>query len=679
MRFAVVFAACAACASNVKAPAPEAASAVDLQGIDRTVAPGDDFFAFANGAWMKTVEIPADRSSIGPGAILTELTAKRTSELIAQAAKAPKNDEEKKIGDYYDSFLDEAGIEAKGIAPLKPLLEKIAAISDKRQLSRALGETLRADVDVLNNTRLSTGNLFGLWVAQDFDDTKSYSGFLLQGGLGMPDRDYYLDESPHMAAIREAYQGYIASLLELASVSDAKAKAARIFALEKRIAGAHASRVESEDPQKGNNHWKRSDFASKAPGLDWEAFFAGAGLAKQPGLVVWHDHATIGLSALAGEVPLEVWKEYLTYHSIAEGAAYLPKAFVEADFAFRGKALSGTPQLRVRWKRAVSATDEALGEAVGKMYVARYFPPAEKARAQEMVGNLMRAFEKRIDALPWMSAPTKEKAKAKLAVLKVGVGYPDQWRDYSGLQIARGDALGNARRASLFEYQHNLAKLGTPVDRGEWVMNPQLVNAVNLPAMNALNFPAAMLQPPYFDASRPAVMDYGAIGAIMGHEVSHSFDNTGALFDASGMLRDWWTPGDLKHFEAAGKALAGQYDAYMPFADLHVRGKQTLGENIADVAGLSAAYDAYRLSMAGKEAPRLSGLSGDQQFFLSFAQSWRRKNREAALRQQIVVDGHSPAEYRADTVRNLDAWYAAFTVQPGQKLYLAPEARVHIW
>jgi len=341
--------------------------------------------------------------------------------------------------------------------------------------------------------------------------------------------------------------------------------------------------------------------------------------------------------------------------------------------------LSGTPELRVRWKRAVSATDDALGEAVGKIYVEKYFPPAEKARAEEMVRNLLGAFSKRIDALPWMAPATKAKAKAKLAVLKVGVGYPDKWRDYSGLQVIRGDALGNAQRALLFAYKFTLAKLGKPVDRGEWVMNAHLVNAVNLPAMNALNFPAAILQPPFFDPARAAVMDYGATGAVIGHEISHSFDNQGALFDAEGRLHNWWSEEDFAHFQAAGVALAKQYDAYAPFPDLHVRGEQTLAENIADVAGLSAAYDAYRLSLGGKEAPALAGLTGDQQFFISFAQSWRIKAREPQQRQQIVVDGHAPAEYRADTVRNLDAWYPAFDVQPGQKLFLTPEARVRMW
>jgi len=685
---AFVLAACvlaAACASTVKAPPPpkpaESASGpgIDLQGIDRSVAPGDDFAAFANGAWAKTAEIPPDRPSTGTGAVLGELTARRTADLIAEVSQDPKSEIARKVGDYYASFMDEATIEQKGLAPLQPALERIAQIKDKKELAKAFGETLRADVDVLNATNLYTDNLFGLWVAQDLDDPKNYAGFLLQGGLGMPDREYYLDGSRRMADLREAYKVYIAAILRLSGATGPEAKAARIFDLEKRIAQAHATRVESEDVLKGNNHWKRFDFISNAPGLDWEAFFAAAGLDGQQGFIVWQPDAATGISALVGEVPLEIWKEYLAYHAVAHLGQFLPKDLVDAGFAFYGKALSGTPELRVRWKRAVSATDDALGEAVGKIYVEKYFPPAEKARAEEMVRNLLGAFSKRIDALPWMAPATKAKAKAKLAVLKVGVGYPDKWRDYSGLQVIRGDALGNAQRALLFAYKFNLAKLGKPVDRGEWVMNAHLVNAVNLPAMNALNFPAAILQPPFFDPARAAVMDYGATGAVIGHEISHSFDNQGALFDAEGRLHNWWSEEDFAHFQAAGVALAKQYDAYAPFPDLHVRGEQTLAENIADVAGLSDAYDAYRLSLGGKEAPALAGLTGDQQFFISFAQSWRTKAREPQRRQQIVVDGHAPAEYRADTVRNLDAWYPAFDVQPGQKLFLTPEARVRMW
>jgi putative endopeptidase len=679
---------CASAPSQPQAPASAGAKeaappehGLDLSSIDRTVKPGDDFFRYANGGWIKSTEIPPDRSSWSNGGMLTELTAKRVSDLIQEAAQGASSGEAKKIGDTYASFMDEEAIEAKGLAPLRPKLDEIARIADKRQLARYLGATLRADVDVLNATQLYTDNLFGLWVAQDLDEPSRYSPFLLQGGLGMPDRDYYLNPSPKMAEVRSKYEAHVANMLKLAGVADAQGAARRIVELENRIAQAHWTVAQSESAKAGNNPWKRSDFAARAPGLDWDAFFAGAApeLARRQEFVVWQPSAITGISAAVGSQPLQVWKEYLNFHALLHDASFLPRAFVEENFDFRGKTLTGALKLRDRWKRAVSVTDASLGEAVGKLYVERYFPASEKARAEEMVRNEIAAFRRRIDALDWMSPGTKEKAKAKLSVLKVGVGYPDRWRDYSGLEVVRGDALGNWHRAELFQYRYAVSKLDQPVDRSEWVMNPHLVNAVNLPAMNALNFPAGILQPPYFDPQRPSVMDYASIGAIIGHEISHSFDNEGALFDADGKLHNWWTEQDYTHFRASSDQLARQYDAYRPFPDVHVNGEQTLGENIADLAGLAAAYDAYRISLGGKEAPPSRGLSGDQQFFLSFGQTWRNKTREPALRQQVVADGHSPAEYRADTVRNLDAWYAAFQPKPGESLYLAPADRVRMW
>jgi predicted metalloendopeptidase len=432
------------------------------------------------------------------------------------------------------------------------------------------------------------------------------------------------------------------------------------------------------DVVKGNNHWTRGT-SKKAPGLDWTAFFTEAGLGDQSVFVVWQPSAVTGISALVADQPLEVWKDYLGYHAIESASAFLPKAFGDEEFAFHTQVLTGTPKQRERWKRGVSFTSGALGDAVGKLYVQRHFPPSEKARAQEMVRNLMEAFRQRIDRLDWMAPETKARAKAKLATLKVGVGYPDKWLDYSGLEIVRGDALGNAARAELFRYRRNLKKLGQPIDRAEWVMTPQTVNAVNLPVMNAMNFPAAILQPPYFDSARTAAMNYGATGATIGHEVSHSFDDQGALFDETGKLQNWWTKEDFAHFQSSSAQLVKQYDGYRPFPDLAVNGKLTLSENIADVAGLAAAYDAYRLSLGGKPAPVVQGLSGDQQFFLAFTQSWRSKIREPALRQRILTDSHAPGQYRSDTVRNLDAWYDAFDVKPGRALYLAPADRVRVW
>jgi len=666
-------------ALTVAAPAARAAP-LHLEGIDRAVAPGDDFFRFANGAWLAATEIPADRSSYGTGAIVDELTLKRTADLIKGAAQdaAPQSSAHK-VGAYYAAYLDEATIESLGLKPLQPGLARIEAIGDRTALAQALGATLRADVDVLNSADLHTENLFGLWVAQDLSDPQRYSAFLLQGGLVMPDRDYYVNPSQKMADIRTQYQAHIANVLSLAQVTDAKARAQRVFELERRIAQAHASREESEDVLKGNNHWSVADFPKRAPGLDWNAYFAAAGLARQGEFVVWQPGALTGISALTASEPLESWKDWLRFHLIEHASPYLPKAFVDEHFAFHEHVLSGTPQPQPRWKLAVAETNQALGEAVGQLYVERYFPPSEKARAEAMVKHLLAAFAVRIDHLKWMAPQTRARAKAKLAALKVGVGYPDHWRSYAGLQVTARDAFGNAERARAFEYRRNLAKLGQPVDRSEWVMAPQEVNAVNLPAMNALNFPAAILQPPFFDPAREPVMDYGSIGAVIGHEISHSFDNQGALFDANGRLQNWWTKEDFAHFEAAGKQLAEQYDAYRPYPDIHVNGQQTLAENIADVAGLAAAYDAWRLTLNGKPPAGADGFSADQLFFLSFAQSWRNKLREPAMRRRIVTDGHAPGEYRADTVRNLDPWYAAFDVKSGQKLYLAPADRVRVW
>jgi predicted metalloendopeptidase len=654
---------------------------LDIAGMDRSVKPGDDFFGYANGTWLKEAEIPADRSSWGVGAILTELTDRRVAELIQRAAQAgaPAGSDLRKIGDYYASFMDSTAIDAAGLTPLRPTLDSIAAIGDQKDLARFLGTTLRADVDALNATNFYTENLLGLWVAQDLDQPSRYSPFLFQGGLGMPDRSYYVDTTSSMRAIRASYQEHVGAMLELAGIEDATRKASAIVGLETRIASAHWSREQSGDVSKGNNHWTRADFGSKAPGLDWETYFAAAGLDGPAQLVVWQPSAIIGISALIADEPLAVWKDYLTFHAVQSRAAVLPTAFVRETFGFFGPVLSGARKQRDRWKRAVAATNGALGFAVGRLYAARYFPPAEKARAEAMVANLIAAFRGRIDRLDWMAPATKQEAKAKLAVLKVGVGYPDRWPDYSGLEVRAGDAYGNAERAGLFQYRQRLARLGRPVDRSEWVMTPQTVNAVNLPAMNAMNFPAAILQPPFFDPKRPRVMDYGAIGAVIGHEVSHSFDNQGALFDARGRLRNWWTPADFKHFEASSAQLVAQYNGYRPFPDLAVNGKQTLGENIADLAGLAASYDAYHRSLRGRPAPWVQGFTGDQQFFVSFAQSWRGKVREPALRNRILTDGHAPAEYRASTVRNLDVWYRAFRIHPGEALYLAPADRVRVW
>ena len=652
----------------------------DLPTVDTSVRPGDAFFEYVNGAWLKATEIPADRSTVSDSVVLSDLADRRTREIIQQTA-GDKNAtaDAKKIADFYNAFMDEATIEKRGLEPLAAQLRAIAAIKDRKALSRVLGSQVRSDVDVLNNTDMDTDKILGLWVAQDLDDPSRYTAFLLQGGLGMPDREYYLDDSPAMTAIRDKYTPHLAKVLTLASIKDADAKAARIFDLEERIATAHAPRVDAFDVVKANNHWSRKDFDTRAPGIDWQEYFTAAGLGNQAQFTVWQPGAVTGISALVASQPIETWKEYLAARVIEHAAPYLPKAFVDERFEFYGKTLSGTLKPRDRWKRGIAVTNIALGDAVGKLYVAKYFPPAEKARAEAMVRDLIAAFSRRIDQLAWMAPETKAKAKAKLAVLRIGVGYPDQWTDYSTLEVRADDALGNALRAEVFETKRDLARLGKPVDRTEWVMTPQTVNAVNLPAMNAMNFPAAILQPPYFDPNRPVVMDYGSMGAVIGHEISHSFDDQGAQFDSTGKLLNWWKPEDFAHFKEASQQLAKQYDQYKPFPDLALNGQQVLSENIADLAGVAVAYDAWQLSLGGKPAPVVEGFSGDQQFFLSFGQSWRAKYRDPALRQQIITDGHAPDQYRALTVRNLDAWYQAFGVKSGDKLYLSPEQRVRIW
>ena len=652
-----------------------------VANMDRAVKPGDDFYLYANGEWIKRTVIPADRAEIGVFTALSDLSNKRTASLIEEAAKAhtPEGSSQHKIADLYNSYMDEAGIEVKGLTPLRPHLDAIAAIQNKTELAHALGESLRNDVDALNNTNFHTPNLFGLWVAPGFNDSDHYTAYLLQGGLQLPDREYYLGDNAHMRELRTKYQAHIAAMLKLAGFTDTEARAARIVELEHAIAEKHIPLEENEDIHKANNAWSEADFTTRAPGLDWAEYFRGAGLSHQQSFIVWQPTAFTGESALVASVSLDTWKDWLAYHLIEAYAGVLPKAFAEERFSFFGQALSGTPQQRPRWQRGVAVVNSFLGDEVGKIYAQRYFPPQAKAEAQAMVANIIAAFHKRIDALTWMAPSTKAEAQAKLDTLYVGIGYPESWRDYSDYEVKANDIFGNIWRGSLFNYHREVARLGTPVDRKEWSMTPQTVNAVNLPLQNALNFPAAILQPPFFDPKAPAAANYGAIGSVIGHEISHTFDTEGSAFDSKGRVRNWWTPADLAHFNAATAKLAAQYDTYQPFPDIHVNGKLTLAENIADVAGISAAYDGYRASLAGKAAPKQDGFSGDQQFFIAFAQNWGSKTRETSLRQQVLADQHAPGEYRADTVRNIDAWYASFGVKPGEKLYLAPPDRVRIW
>ncbi|MBS0275954.1 MAG: M13 family metallopeptidase [Proteobacteria bacterium] len=652
---------------------------IDTAAMDTSIKPGDDFYDYANGNWMKTAVIPPDLSSWGSFAMLAREVQLRNRGLMEEAGNAPEGSEARKVGDYYASFMDEAAIEKAGLTPLKSELDRIAAIKDAKEFAAEIGASQRIDVDPLNNTNFHTDHLFGIWVAPGFNDPTHYTPYMLQGGIGLPDRDYYLTGNAKMADIRTKYIAHIARVLTLMGMAEPAKKAQAIFDLEKKIADAQESRVDSEDILKANNAWKRADFAAKAQGFDWDAYFDAAGLSRQNNFIVWQPAAISSIASIVKITPIPAWRDYLAYHAVDDRSAFLPKAFADERFAFYSRTLSGTPQQAERWKRAVNATNAALGDAVGQLYVKRYFPASAKAKAVEIVSNLKTALKHRIDRLDWMNPATRAKAKEKVDAFYVGVGYPEKWRSYSAVKIVKGDALGNQLRAEEADYRYWTGRLGQTVDRGEWSMTPQTVNAVNLPLQNAVNIPAAILQPPFFDPDAPAAVNYGAIGVTMGHEITHSFDNQGAQFGPHGELTNWWTKQDFAHFTAAGDRLAKQYDGYKPFPDLAVNGKLTLGENIADLGGLNAAHDAWLASLHGKPAPMQAGFTGEQQFFLGYATVWRTKMREAALRRQILTNEHAPGQYRADNVRNVDAWYKAFDVKPGETLYLPPQSRVHIW
>ncbi len=654
---------------------------LDASAMDTTVRPGNDFYKYANGTWDRRTQIPPELSSYGAFNIAAKQADANVMAIVHGAAAAPgaPGTDLRKVADYYHAFVDTTAIAKRRLTPIRPLLDSIAAIASKRALAQFLGAHLRADVDPINNAVIHTDNILGLWVAQDFNHPGHNVASLLQGGIEMPDRSYYLDPSAKMAEVRNAYRAHVERMLSLAGQSNAAARADATIALETRIAQTHWKPEDTYDPSKGNNHWARAEFSTKAPGLDWPGFFAAAELSHEDSIIAWQPSAIAGIAALVASQPLDAWKDLLAYHAIEDHAAVLPPAFDRESFAFFGKTLSGAEAQDTRDKRAVAATSDALGFVVGKAYVTRYFPPSAKANAQKMVAGLIAAYKHRIDALSWMAPSTKAEAKAKLTTLRVSIGYPDKWPSYAALSVSPGDAYGNADRVVRFTYANSIRALHEPVDQGMWVMTPQTVNAVNMPAMNALNFPAAILQPPFFDAKRADAMNYGGIGAVIGHEISHSFDNLGAAFDSHGQMRNWWTPSDFAHFKASTQALARQYDAYRPLPDLPINGQQTLSENIADLAGLTAAYDALHASLGGKPAPVVAGLSGDQQLFLSWAQIWRTKFREPALRRQLLTNGHSPGPWRALTVRNLDAWYPAFGVKAGETLYLAPAERVRIW
>ena len=678
---AVTTAACRMAEDSNQVEAAANKAGINLAAMDKSVKPGDDFFMYANGSWFKNSEIPADRGSIGAFFVTQQELEKRKDGLIAELAKsdAAAGSNEAKLKDFRAAFMDQAGIDQRTLPALRADINRFMAIADKRALAEAIGGTVMADIDPLNATDLHSENLFGIFVTQSMSDPSKNVPYLLQGGIGMPDRDYYLSSDAAMAKVRDAYRPLIAKMLASAGLDNAEARAARVYELEAKIAAAHATIVETGDSTKANNPWSQADFAKKAPGMDWTAFFRGAQLSTVPTITVWHPEPTRKLSALVESEPLEAWKDWLAFHQIIQSGPVLPSQVHKDDFAFFGTTLAGTPQERPRDKQLQQNLNWLLGDAVGQLYVARHFPKENKADIETMVSGIKAAFDKRIEALPWMAPETKKEARAKVTSMKVGIGYPDKWRDYSSLEIRPDDAYGNYWRAQRFEYQHQLAKLGQAPDKGEWWMVPQIVNALNIPLQNALNFPAGILNPPFYHPGADPAANYGAIGAVIGHEVSHSFDNLGSTFDSTGRLRNWWTPADSQKFEQASQALIAQYNAYQPLPGLRLNGRQTLAENISDVAGLAAAYDAYKASLGGKEAPVIDGFTGDQRFFIAYAQAWASKMREATLRGRIATDGHAPGQYRALTVRNLEPWYAAFGVKPGDKLYLAPEQRVKVW
>ena len=635
----------------------------DLTGMDKSVQPGDDFYAFANGTWAKNTQIPADKSNYGMFTALADLSQKRTREILDVA----KGDPNSMIGRAYASYLDSDAVEAKGLAPIQPWLAKIRAV-DKAGLPKLLAEADRSGIQ----------HFFGGYVGQDDKNPDVYIYTMFQGGIGMPDRDFYLKENERNTKLQAAYLKHLENVLTLAGEKDAATRARAIYDFEKQVATVHWDKNDSSDATKVYNKMTIAELASAAPGFDWQAFIRGIGV-NEDSILVSQPSAFTGEAKLLADAPIGVIRDLLTVRSLDGFSGVLPDAVAQEAFSFYGTALSGTPQMQERWKRAVDFTTNNMGEAVGKDYVAKYFPPETKAAMDVLVKNVLASMGSRIDGLGWMQPATKAKAKRKLANFTTKIGYPDRWKDYSKLEVRADDLFGNALRSNQFAHDDNVSRLGGPIRRWEWGMTPMEINAYANFGMNEIVFPAAILQPPFFDPKADPAINYGGIGAVIGHEVSHHFDDQGAKYDETGKLADWWTPEDVKAFEAAGKALIAQYDAYEVLPGEKLDGTFTLGENIGDLAGLTVAYDAYRKSLGGKEAPVIDGLTGDQRFFLGWAQVWRRNYREQNLSQRITTDPHSPSIQRTWVSRNLDPWYKAYQIKQGQKLYLAPKDRVRIW
>ncbi|WP_426267709.1 M13 family metallopeptidase [Sphingomonas sp. LHG3443-2] len=655
-----------AVAATPDRPKPELGTyGFDAAGMDNAVKPGDNFFEYANGTWLRDTAIPADKSGYGMFAKLDDISKQRTRELIEEAAKDPNS----RIGAVYASFTDQAAIDAKGLAPIQPWLAQIKALNNRAALPALYAAAARNGV----RTPLGAG------VGQDDKNPDSYIFSMYQGGLGLPDRDYYLKDDAKITEIRAKYLQHLTNMLTLAGESNAAARAQAILAFETDIAKVHWTRVDSRDATKTYNKMTVAELTRSAPGFDFARMIRESGANGVTDILVAQPSAITGEARILGRAPLAVIRDQLIVRSLSAYAPVLPTAIDKEQFAFYGTALSGTPEQEVRWKRGVSFTTGVLQDDVSKLYVAKYFPPETKAAADELVKNVVEAMGRRIDGLTWMAPATKQRARAKLANFTTKIGYPDQWRDMSGLEVSRDDAFGNALRSNQFDYAYNINKLGKPIYRWEWGMTPMTINAYANFSMSEIVFPAAILQPPFFDPNADPALNYGGIGAVIGHEISHHFDDQGSKYDENGRLADWWTPADVTAFKAATDKLVAQYDAYEPFPGTKVNGRLTLGENIGDLAGLTVAYDAYKHSLNGAQAPVLDGTTGDQRFYLGWAQVWRAKYREAAARQRLLTDPHSPSEQRVSVVRNLDPWYQAYNVQAGQKLYLAPEQRVRVW
>ncbi len=652
-------------------PAPTR-SGVDRSGFDAAVRPQDDFFRHVNGGWISRTDIPADKARWGTFDRLVEESDAAIRAIIEEAEKAdaPAGSEARKVGDLYKSFMDEARADALGIKPLADDLARVDALADKKGLVALLGTLQRQGV----------GGVFGAGVSVDAKKSDQYAVYMGQGGISLPDESYYRD--PKHQDVRDAFVAHVERLLGLAGVAEPKAAAAKVLEIETAIAKHHWDRVKRRDRTLSYNKKTFAELESLAPAIDWKAWFENQGAPKLGEVIVGQPDFFAAASKLIEDVPLDDWKTWLRWRLVHGAAEYLSRPFVEEDFAFYGRTLSGTPELPARWKRGVGLVSGAMGEAVGKLYVEKHFPPAAKARMQELVDNLIAAYRESISGLDWMSPETRAKALEKMGKFHPKIGYPDVWRDYSKLEIKADDLLGNVRRSNAFENDRDFAKLGGPIDRTEWGMTPHTVNAYYNPTLNEIVFPAAILQPPFFDLAADDAVNYGAIGAVIGHEIGHGFDDQGSKSDGDGNMVDWWTDADRKEFEARAKKLIEQYDGFEPkqLPGQKVNGALTIGENIGDLGGLSIAYKAYRKSLDGKEAPVIDGLTGDQRFFLGWAQAWRTKFRDAELARRLATDPHSPAEFRCNGVlRNLPEFYSAFGVKEGDGLFLAPEGRVRIW